>query len=350
MMARMNRSTVWLSGAVLVVLVWAVYAFAFPGMFHLDDWEYITHNPLIIGPHGLWSIWFSTQSKDYYPLTYSVFWLEYRLWGQAAAGYLAVNIALHSLNVVLLWQLLRRLKLNGAWLAALLFGVHPLNVVAVAWLSELKSLLAMALSLLVVFAALRFEETQRRRWYLAALGLFALALLSKSAVVTLPVALLLLAVWRHGLWRLAEFIRAIPFFALAVVFGLITIWFQSHHVLEGGSLRQLTLLQRAGDAACALWFYLGKAFCPVNLMLIYPHWVDPQPVFWQALAVAGWGLVAVLLWRLRQFGILVALGIYAVMLLPVLGFIDQGFYAFSLVSDHWQFSVSRRCWYCPRNS
>ena len=324
-------------GATLVLITGAAYSFAFPGQFHLDDAEYITRNPLITGERGLRPLWFSTAPKDYYPLTFTVLWLEWHLWGSHAAGYLTVNIVLQAINVLLLWLVLRRYKLAGAWLAALLFAVHPLNVATVAWLSQIKSILAMSFALLVVLADQRFTETRRLRWYAAALVLFLLALLSKSAVVTLPVVLVLLNAWQRRKFVRADMVRYVPFFALSILFGLVTIWFQSHRVLETTPVRQIGFLARAGDAACALWFYVGKALLPVNLMLVYPNWTSPQSGVWQMLAVAGWLMVIMVLWRLRQEGALVALGCYVAMLLPVLGFFDQGFYAFSLVADHWQY-------------
>ncbi|HUJ10502.1 MAG TPA: tetratricopeptide repeat protein [Verrucomicrobiae bacterium] len=333
----MNRRSVWLAGAALVLITGAIYSFAFPGQFHLDDAEYITRNPLITGGRGLQPLWFSTAPKDYYPLTFTVLWLEWHLWGGHAAGYLTVNILLQACNVLLLWLVLRRFNLAGAWLAALLFAVHPLNVATVAWLSQLKSVLAMSFALLVVLADRRFDETRQPGWYMTALVLFLLALLSKSAVVALPVVLLLLNAWRRGKFVRTDVIRYAPYFALSIVFGLVTIWFQSHRVLEASPVRQIRFVARTGDAACALWFYVSKALLPVNLMLVYPNWTSPQPGTWQMLAVAGGIIIAIVLWRFRQWGVLVALGCYVAMLLPVLGFFDQGFYVFSLVADHWQY-------------
>src|SRR5262245_5508469 len=99
----------------------------------LDDRAYITENDLIQAGNGLQRFWFSTEPADYYPLTFSLWWLEWRVWGANPVGYHVVNILLHSACAVGVWVVLRRLHIAGAWVAALIFAVHPVNVATVAW-------------------------------------------------------------------------------------------------------------------------------------------------------------------------------------------------------------------------
>src|SRR5262249_44283562 len=125
-----------IAGSVLLLYWPTIHA-----RFLVDDDYLITNNWLIQSPHGLYSIWFTTESQDYWPLTNSMFWIEWRLWGMHPTGYRVMNLLLHIANSLLIWMLLRRLSIPGAFLAALLFAIHPVNVQSVAWISELKNVL-----------------------------------------------------------------------------------------------------------------------------------------------------------------------------------------------------------------
>ena len=134
----------------------------------------------------------------YWPLTYTTFWLEHKIWGLAPAGYHIVNVLLHFFNSLLVWRLLLRLAVPGAWVVAAVFAVHPLHVESVAWIIERKDVLSGLFYLAAVLVWLRFLEQPRPWRYGLALLLFAAGLLSKSIVVTLPAALLILQWWKEG--------------------------------------------------------------------------------------------------------------------------------------------------------
>ena len=238
------------------------------GPFLWDDGLNVTRNRLVTQPGGLARIWCSTEPADYYPVTFTVFRAEWLCWGNQPTGYRVVNVLLHIANALLLWRIFRALDLRGAWLAALLFALHPVNVASVAWITELKNLLGFAFAGLTVLAWLRFDETRRGAWHAAALAAFLLALLSKTAVAPLPFVLLGISWWRRN--RL-EWREAAPFFALAFALGLVAIWFQHHRVLEGTAVRHDDFLTRVATAGAAVWFYLWKAVLPVSLSLIYPR-------------------------------------------------------------------------------
>ena len=124
-------------------------------------------------------------------MTYTTFWLEHKLWGFDPTGYHIVNVLLHLANTLLLWHLLRRLAVPGAWMVAAVFAVHPLHVESVAWVIERKDVLSGLFYLAAVLAWMRFMEQPSRGRYAGSLVLYAAGMLSKSIVVTLPATLLI---------------------------------------------------------------------------------------------------------------------------------------------------------------
>src|SRR5882672_1310875 len=114
----------WTKAAGILLLTVLVYLPAIHGGFVFDDNTLITENRLVRAVDGLHRFWFTTDAPDYYPLTWSLWWLEWRLWGDSAAGYHVVNVLFHAVNAVLVWLVLRRLKIPGAWLTGLVFALH----------------------------------------------------------------------------------------------------------------------------------------------------------------------------------------------------------------------------------
>ncbi len=330
----------WLLALVLVVTTFVAYQPVWHAGFIWDDDDLITQNPMIRASDGLQRIWFTTQAKDYYPLTWSLCWLEWRFWGNRAVGYHVVNILLHAANALLVWTVLRRLKIRGAWLAGLVFAIHPVNVATVAWVSEQKNTLSMLFYAVAILLYLRFDEENHWRWYGLSLGAFLLALFSKTAVVMLPVVLLGCVWWRRGRVGRQDLLRSVPFFVLSLVLGLATIWFEYSRELGGHMTRTDGFPSHLAVAGLAPWFYLYKAFLPFNLSLIYPKWhINPSSWISYLPGMALVGCLTLFWWKRQTWGrpLLFALGYFVVTLFPVLGFFDQAFYMQSLVADHWQY-------------
>lgn len=343
------RQASWLASVLVVGTVLAYLPLWHAG-FIWDDRSLVVDNPLIRRGDGLWRFWCSTKPVDYYPVTSTMWWLEWRLWGGNPTGYHAVNLSLHVLAAVLLWRLLVRLRLPGAWLAAAIFAVHPVNVESVAWIAEQKNLLAMVFYLVSLSCFLRSRPSagsagassgvSPRVWYGLALVAAGLALLSKTAVAPIPVILLGLVAWQQWKVKGADVLSVLPFFALTVAIGTASWWFQSHRAIGGDIVRTDGFWGRLAGAGWAIGFYAGKALLPVGLRSLYPRWQIDAGQWWSYLPVLLVAGVLVACWHARRSwgrGPLAALFYFVVMLFPVLGFVNIGFMKFSLVADHWQY-------------
>ena len=308
-----------------------------------DDSSHVTR-PDLQSLHGLWRIWFDLgATQQYYPLLHSAFWMEHRMWGDAVLGYHLTNIALHAASACLVVTIVRRLSLPGAWLAGLVFALHPISVEAVAWISEQKSTLSGVFYLASALAYLRFDQSRRASRYWLALGLFVLALLTKTVTATLPAALLVVLWWQRGRLEWKRDLRPLlPWFALGASAGLFTAWVERTLIGAKGADFTLTLLQRCLLAGRAICFYAGKLLWPRNLTFIYPRWnIDPGE-WWQYLFPAGVLALAIGLWLVarRHRGPLAGFLIFAGTLFPVLGFLNVYPFRYSYVADHFQYLAS----------
>jgi tetratricopeptide (TPR) repeat protein len=337
----------WLKVIFLVAAVILVYQQAWQAGYIWDDDVYVTENKLLTAPDGLRRIWFSFDSpSQYFPLVYTTFRLEHALWGLQPPGYHWVNILLHAANALLVWRLLAALRVPGAWLAAAIFALHPMQVESVAWITERKNVLMGFFFLLSLVAWVKFVETpSNRRWKLYALALvfYALALFSKTTACTLPAALLLI-LWLKKIridWRRLGQIA--PFVALGIGMGLVTIWWERYHQGTQGELFAIGLPERFLVASRALWFYAGTLLFPVRLVFSYPRWTislgNPLDYAW---IVAAAGLAAVIYFTRRRLGRgpEVAVLFFAATLSPVLGFIMLYTFRYSFVADHYVYLAS----------
>ena len=330
----------WLLALVLVTVTFLAYLPAWRGTPIWDDDSHLT-KPELRSLEGLARIW--TQpgaTQQYYPLIHTLFWVEHRVWGDWPAGYHLLNILLHCASALLLVRILRYLHIPGAWLAAAIFALHPIQVESVAWISELKNMLSGVFYFGSMLTYLKFDRTRNLALYAAALVLFVLGLLSKTVIATLPAAILVIFWWKRGKlsWR-DDALPLIPFFLLGTTAGLFTSRLEGILIGAKGSDFNFSIVERVLIAGRVIWFYLGKIFWPLDLIFIYPRWQVSQTVWWQYLFPAGvLLLLAGLAWLSRQWraplaGLLFFIGT----LFPALGFLNVYPFRFSLVADHFQY-------------
>ncbi|MCE9557017.1 MAG: tetratricopeptide repeat protein [Planctomycetes bacterium] len=342
--ARSPQWVVWVGSAVvLLATTLLAYQPAWHGGILWDDEAHIT-KPELRSASGLWRIWFEPgATQQYYPLTCSVFWLQYRQWQDNTLGYHLVNVVLHVTVALLLVAVLQRLGAPGAWLAGVIFALHPVQVESVAWITELKNVLSGVFYLSAALTYLYFDERRRPMYYAMAAAFFFLALMSKTVTATLPAALLVVFWWKRGRleWR-RDVLPLLPFFLAGLISGLFTAWVEHKFVGAGGSEYEFTFVERGLIAGRVIWFYLSKLCWPTNLMFMYPRWQVSQKVWWQylfPLCVLGL-LTALWLLRRRTRAPLAAVLFFCGTLFPALGFFNVYPFRYSLVADHFQYLAS----------
>jgi len=330
---------------VLAVLTILVYRPAWNGGFLWDDDVYITKNELLTAPDGLRRIWFSFDSpSQYFPLVYTTFRVEHAFWGLNPTGYHWVNLLLHIANAMLVWSVLARLKVPGAWLAGAIFALHPVQVESVAWITERKNVLMAFFFLLTLLAWIAFiNERTKRRWlfYGLALILYLLALSAKTTACTLPAALFLILWLQNKPIRWRRIFQIVPFLVLGFAMGAFAMWWERYH--QGTSRAVFTFLspiERVLVASRAVWFYLSKLIWPSRLTFIYPRWdITPTHFLSYVWLLAGLTLCVAMYFLRRYVGrsVEVAAGFFVATLSPVLGFIMLYTFRYTFVADHYQY-------------
>ncbi|MCM2257929.1 MAG: tetratricopeptide repeat protein [Vicinamibacteria bacterium] len=337
----------------LVVMTLAAYTPVLSAGYIWDDELYVTGNESLRTFQGLHDIWFRLGSTTMYaPVVFTTLWAQYQLWGLNPVGYHAVTLGFHVASVLLLWRFLRKLDVGGAWLAAALFAVHPVMVESVAWITELKNGQSVFFGLLALLAFVRSrpldgtvppDARMGRKWYAIALLLFALALLSKPVVVTLPPVLLVIVWWKRGHVTRHDLVAIAPMLALGVAAGLLAVYVEHHFGGAVGSAWQQPALARVLVAGRALWFYAGKLAWPVDLVSVYPRWHVDLGTWWQYLFPLAAVLVTAALWRWRDRlgrGPLAAVLCFGVLVSPLVGIFNVAYHLYSFVADHFQYHAA----------
>src|SRR5271165_317737 len=337
----------WLWGLLLILSVILAYTPVWKAGFIWDDEVNLANNPCIAGPLGLKEIW-TTSAADICPLTFTTFWVEHALWGLEPLPYHLVNVLMHGACVLLLWRVLRHLRVQGAWLGAALWALHPVEVESVASITELKNTetgLFFLLSILFFVRWLRAKElhgTTGGGWnYALTLFFAALAMASKSTVAILPVVLCLCAWWMEDRWHWRNLARVVPVFLMSIAASIFALWIQGLQLARVTDPQWVrTWPQRLVTAGDAVWFYLGKLLWPHPLITIYPRWQIDAEQWFSYLPLLAVIVFLSIFWLKRELwsrACFFAFAYFIAALLPVLGLIDNPIFRFSLVFDHFQY-------------
>ena len=342
----------------LLALLLVAYWPALRGEFLWDDDAHISDNASLRSLSGLRDIWLKPGATiQYYPLTFTFFWAGYQLWGPSPLGFHLLNLGMHALVALLLWRLLARLRVPGAFAGALLFAVHPVNVMSVAWMTELKNTLSSALALAACLAYLRFAGvgtpdaeanaapgarggTGSRSLYAASLALFVLAMFAKTALAFVPVTLALILWWKKDRVARRELLGLGPFVLIVAAMGAITIIVERWHGGDVGRSYSMGLAERMIVSGRSFWFYLAKFVFPHPLVFIYPRWtIDAGNPIQYLPALATIAVMVALFLARGRFGKgpFVAVTHFWIATSALIFLVVTYFTRFSYVSDHWQY-------------
>ncbi len=307
------------------------------GFVNFDDRTYVSENPHLAAGLTTETIgWaFTTDCcSNWHPLTWLSYLLDHQLYGLKPWGYHLSNVVLHGAAAVLLFLVLWRMT-GDLWpsaLVAAVFAVHPLRAESVAWISERKDVLS-GLFFMLTLGAYAGYAGRPFSWarYLALVLLFALGLMAKPMLVTLPLVLLLLDFWPLGRIRLSAAAAALPRRVLAEKLPLLALsaascaatwWAQQKAMSDFDALPSTS---RAANAAVSCLTYVGQLFYPVKLAVFYPYPPHGYAV-WQVAALlllAGVTAGVVAYWR-RFPWLPVGWFWYLGMLAPVIGLVQVG--------------------------
>lgn len=352
-------------GLLALCLLAYIPALIWGGLVWQDEIR-VTQNMFLWSWSGLAGMWAHATVGRYQPLAQTILWAEHHWFRTGPRGYHVVSVVFHAVDAGLLWMVLRRLGVRGAWLGAALFAVHPVEVQSVAWISQQSHLVGAGFFLGSVWAFLRLsrvfpppleQDGQQieadaydwdellgyepvKRLYAASIGLALAAVLSDPLAVSLPLVLLLLVWWKRGRLTWVDWARLAPFFVIAIA-GAATIWAivsRSPAVDIGMVGPPLAIVQRLGVCCHAIWAYAANVVWPYPLLFIYNRWNamdNSQIAFAAALIAVIAAACALRKWIGR--GPFVAILLFIVLLFPALGAVLASSAPPIYLADHWEY-------------
>ncbi len=324
----------WLVAAVILVITYIAFSPSLKNEFtNWDDPTYITDNSLVVNNKvPVKEIITTPVSLNYHPLTMLTLAWNYQNGKLQPEGYFMTNLIIHLLNTLLVFFFVFRLtKNNLIWSAivAVIFGVHPMHVESVSWISERKDVLYVFFFMTGLITYLNHAESKKLIWYAVTLLLFILSCLSKGMAVVFPLILLLIDYYRISNARIKtlNYLNKIPFFIISLVFGVTAFVIQSGGAIA--DLQTFTIFQRVMFASYGAIMYIVKFILPVKLSAFYPYPVLDKsgniPVIFYLSPLIVLGITALIYFFLRKekpvvFGFL----FYIVSVVLVLQFVSVG--------------------------
>src|SRR3954469_3173847 len=336
-----KKRTVLISLA-LIALTWLVFGQTLRHEFiNFDDQDYVFKNPHVLAgltPNGLMWAFTTFAAGNWHPLTWISHMVDAQIFGLNAGGHHFTNVLLHSLSTILLFLVLHQMtnnrsRTNTVWrcaFVAAIFALHPLRVESVDWVSERKDVLSALFFMLTLGAYLRYARQPSAMRYLATGFFFALGLMAKPMLVTIPLVLMIIDFWPLGRlsgsqprsrWQL--FVEKIPLLLLSLASSVVTWVAQGSTIL---AMEQRSVLSRLETALSSVLIYIGEMFWPVRLAPAYPFLPDDSAQ-WLAIGSAVLIVGCTILFfvrRRRQPYLLAGWLWYLVMLIPVIGLVQVG--------------------------
>lgn len=335
-----TRSTVAMKAVILIAVTFAAYAMGVRAEFIWDDDSNIINSAALRTLSGLADIWLTPQATlQYYPLYYSILWLQYQFWADWPTGYHVVSISLHVTNALLMWRLLNEFGIRYSYAAAFIFAIHPVQAESVLWATEQKNLLSAMFAILAVLAWAPSSSEERQHYWLATI-LFVAGLLCKTATSPLPIVVLLLCYATNKPIDKGLLLRVATWAALAVGLSMMTVWRERATVWPDIPAYQWSLGERILIAGRAIVHYAASLLYPIGLTAIYPRWhMDYRLAVYTVIVLA---LPVGLIWNRHRLGRCPAAFVlmYYLMLTPILGIIKFNFLKAAFVADHFQYHAS----------
>ncbi|KJJ84805.1 Tetratricopeptide TPR_2 repeat protein [Candidatus Omnitrophus magneticus] len=334
---REDRKNFLIRVAVIIMLTVIIYMPTLKNDFIWDDDDYVYKNELIQKSDGLFRIWFSRETVQYYPVVFSSFWFEHKLWGLQPFGYHFVNIFFHILNMLLLLKLVKKIYPRAAIPVALIFAVHPIQVETVAWITERKNILALFFFLSTCLSYLEYQREKKDWQYFRTLALFIFALLSKSISLYFVFVPILYKWWKGFKITVEDIKESVPFFVIGFLSGLNTMYMEIVKVGAKGTDFSLNLSERLVLAGKTILFYPYKILWPFEFMFFYPRW-NINPSDWKQwfFSITVITLVFVMYFLRKKIGKgpIVIFFLYLVSIFPASGIVNVYPMIYSFVADH----------------
>ncbi len=296
------------------------------GFTNWDDVLYVTNNQLLrdLSGEGLKAIFSTPVVSNYHPLTILSLALNYQMAELNPMSYHLTSVILHLINTALVFWFIWRLSSGNKWVSlfvALLFGIHPMHVESVAWISERKDLLYTLFYVLAMIVYVRYVQTKQMKHLAVVTVLGGLSLLCKPAAIVLPASLLAIDYYMKREWSWKWIIEKIPLFILAGIFAYATLSIQSERAVASVELHSIA--DRISFAGFGVCWYLLKVIVPYPLSALHPFPNSISVLYYLATAVSIIG-VAILAWKVRNRNVLFGFGFYLINLILVLQLISIG--------------------------